>query len=57
MTVEELRARIFSGKEEARRALAARPMTEKLRVMEGMRQAGASVRAARDGSPARRAAN
>jgi len=47
MTVEELRARIFSGKEETRVALAGRPVMEKLRSMETMRQAAAPIRAAR----------
>jgi hypothetical protein len=47
MTVEEMRARIFDGKEQARAHLAAQPMSEKLRVMANMQEAAAPVRAAR----------
>ena len=47
MTVEEMRERIFAGKEEARARLAALPMPEKLRLMENMREAAAQIRAAR----------
>jgi hypothetical protein len=47
MTVEEMRERIFSGKEQARDHLASQPMSEKLRVMANMREAAAPIRAAR----------
>ena len=47
MTVEEMRARIFAGKDEARARLAALPMPEKLRVLANMREMAAPVRAAR----------
>jgi hypothetical protein len=47
MTVEEMRERIFVGKEQARAHLAALPMSEKLRVMANMHEAAAPIRAAR----------
>jgi len=47
MTIEEMRERIFAGKEQARAHLAAQPMSEKLRVMENMHEAAAPIRAAR----------
>jgi len=47
MTVEEMRERIFAGKEQARAHLAALPMAEKLRVMENMHKAAEPIRAAR----------
>ena len=47
MTVEEMRRRIFAGKEQARVHLAAQPMVEKLRVMANMREAAVPIRAAR----------
>ena len=47
MTVEEMRARIFAGKVEARARLASLPMPEKLRIMATMRKAAAPVRATR----------
>jgi hypothetical protein len=47
MTVEEMRERIFAGKEQARAHLAAQPMSEKLRVMANMHEAAAPIRAAR----------
>ena len=47
MTVEEMRARIFAGKELARLRLAAQPMPEKLRIMANLREAAAPIRAAR----------
>jgi len=47
MTVEEMRARIFAGKEQARAHLASQPMSEKLRVMANMHEAAAPIRAAR----------
>ena len=47
MTVAEMRERIFAGKEQARARLAALPMSEKLRLMENMREAAAPIRAAR----------
>ena len=47
MTVEEMRARIFAGKEQARARLAALPMSEKLCVMANMHEAAAPIRAAR----------
>ena len=47
MTVEEMRERIFAGKEQARAHLAALPMPEKLRIMAKMREAAAPIRASR----------
>jgi hypothetical protein len=47
MTVEELRERIFAGKDQARAHLAAQPMSEKLRVMANIHEAAAPIRAAR----------
>jgi hypothetical protein len=47
MTVEEMRGRIFAGKEQSRAHSAAQPMAQKLRVMANMREAAAPVRAAR----------
>jgi hypothetical protein len=47
MTVEEMRKRIFAGKEEARAHLASLPMPEKLRIMAKMREAAAPIRAVR----------
>lgn len=47
MTVEEMRACIFAGKEQARARLAALPMAEKLHVMANIREAAAPIRAAR----------
>jgi hypothetical protein len=47
MTVEEMRERIFAGKEQARAYLAAQPMSEKLRVMANIHEAAAPIRAAR----------
>jgi len=47
MTVEEMRKRIFAGKEQARARMAAQPMSEKLRVMADMHEAAAPIRAAR----------
>jgi len=47
MTVEEMRKRIFAGKEQSRARLAALPMSEKLRIVENMREAAAPIRAAR----------
>jgi hypothetical protein len=47
MTVEEMRKRIFAGKEKARADSAVQPMAEKLRVLANLREAAAPIRAAR----------
>ncbi len=54
MTVEEMRKRIFAGKEEARARLTSLPMSEKLRVMANLHEAAAPIRVAR--MPAQKAA-